>query len=161
LALLGRNQVSFVHVMAGLSAAWAFGFWLGGQRLGVRVCRGRRRGGIGGVLATAFALGELSFQFGNPSREFRHARSQQVNLSRLPLDQSEDFGRQRGQDFRRYYGWCIHAAAEHSRMRAFELYRVVNGYLNKARIGSRGAGHTTGRTVSAYVLPSVGVWKTN
>jgi tetratricopeptide (TPR) repeat protein len=66
-------------------------------------------------------LGEFRFQCGN-------ARREQLNLPCLPLDQCEHFRWQRRQDFRRYEGWCIHAAPEHSQNRNLGLPRVVNGY---------------------------------
>ena len=88
LALVGGNQCPFVFVVAGLTAAPAFGFGFSGWRFSVRVRGGRGRGGVGRVFAAASEYGDFRFQF-------RHAHRQSVNLPRLPLDQCKDFRWQR------------------------------------------------------------------
>lgn len=84
LALFGRNHGPLVLLVPGLSAATTLRLRSGRNRLGVRTNRRRRKRRVGRVLAAERR--DLGF-------EFSDARRQTANLSRLPFDQGENFGR--------------------------------------------------------------------
>jgi hypothetical protein len=81
------HQRPLVLGMAGLTTARTLGPRLGPHGFGVRMFRGGRLGGVGGVLADS-------------GFEFNDAGGEAFDLSRLPVDESDDTRGEGGQDIR-------------------------------------------------------------